>query len=201
MDKPAYGEKASVKGMCEGDFSQCNVALSAKEDCGFCVKSALLKLVTNDISSYSSLSHEAEKSYQQMSAQAPTIDTSKFISKEEYETKVKALEIEAATYKQANADLSKNFNEFKASIEEEKRTAKITSILSAKIADAKVRDERIKYFVDAKVDPEVVETAYKDIPDVSKRDNSAQFTAAVEAKAQPKTWLADFQKFERRLIK
>lgn len=177
VDKPAYGDKATFKGACYGMANECQLALkqAKAEDCGFCVKSALVKLANENNSSLTSLNSEGQNSQTSMGDSTPqTIDLSGYVPKGDYD----ALKTEVATYKQANADLSKNFEEFKASIIENERKAKITAVLSAKIADAKVRDERIKFFVDAKAAPEVVEIAYKDMPDISnKKDNSELFAA------------------------
>ena len=184
VDEPAFGDKAKFKGACYGMAEQCQIALksASKESCGFCVKTELLKLVTNHDSSLSSSFLPSPKTIPSMVDSPQTIDLSGYVPKGDYD----ALKNEVSTYKQANADLSKNFEEFKTSIEEDKRKSKITAVLSAKIADAKTRDERIKYFVDAKVAPEVVETAYKDIPDIQTnkgRDNTELFTGNKPADA------------------
>lgn len=205
VTKPAFGHKAAVSAACYGENEQCKIAIasaSIENSCGFCVKTELLKLVNNDDSSHSSLNLDGKKNLpmgQDPNSTVPQIDLSNYVPKADYE----ALKTEVGTYKQANSDLKKSFDEFKTSIEEERRKEKITAVLSAKIADQKTRDERIKYFLDAKAAPEVVETAYKDFPDIAtqKADNESTFTGKpADASAKGPSY-ADYLKHERSVIK
>ena len=180
VNKPAYGDKAKIKGACYGSAPECLIALkqASKEDCGFCVKTELLKLVTNlKDSSLTSLNFEGNKALLVMDAQATqVIDTSKFISREEYDNKVKALESQVAGFKTVAEEAHKAADAKIAAIEEEKRVSKIEGHVKAKIADASKAQETIKKFVDAKVSPEIVADAMALIPDTKGKNNSELFT-------------------------
>lgn len=181
VNKPAFGfDKAAFRGACYGSSEQCHLALkeAKQEDCGFCVKTALTQLVTNlNDSSLTSLNSEGNNSILIMDGQAPMgIDTSKFISREEYDSKVKALESQVAGFKTVAEEAHKAADAKIAAIEEEKRVSKIEGHVKAKIADASKAQETIKKFVDAKVSPEIVADAMALIPDTKGKNNSELFT-------------------------
>lgn len=218
VQDPAYGaDKATVKGACYGMAEECKLALkdaSVKQDCGFCVKTELLKLkdanttppanyfsdkegvtlnfktldsgnaitvindadsiklVTNDISSLTSLNPEGQNSQTSMGdISTPQIDTSKFVSVEAYN----ALKQEVDVFKTAANEAKATYQKEIEALKEERRAEKITAIVEAKISDKAKSAETIKKFVDAKVAPEIVADAMALIPE-TKRDNSEVFT-------------------------
>lgn len=190
VDKPAFGSKAAFKGLCYGDGEQCKVALASaktEENCGFCVKTALLKLVNNNQSSSSSQSALNTEKQLVMSASTQTIDASKFVSIEDYNALKAQVDAFKSVAEQARAAADAKI----AAFEEERRTEKIRSLVTAKIADAKKAEETVKKFVDAKVAPEIVAEAMSLIPD-SKRDNSENFVnnKPADAKTNSGKWFS-----------
>jgi hypothetical protein len=179
VSKPAYGvEKATFKGACYGAAQECKVALtkSAAENpgCGFCVKSAMLKLVTNNSSHYTSLEREENKSQTSMgdSTQTEKVDLSGYVPKGE-------LEAVKAAFEAKIVETENKYAQKIASFEEERRKESIATIVNSKYTDAKQAEEVAKKFVDAKVSPEFVKDILAKVPD-PKRDNSELFTGAVK---------------------
>ena len=189
VDKPAYGAKATIPAVCEGSSEQCTPALlSANTGVCACTKTALLSLLTkqND-SSHSSHVQDGKKLQNVMGDNAtptPTVDLSGYVPKADYEAKVAELTALKGAFEQAKTAYDSRL----AAIELENTTNKITAILSAKIEDKAELDKKVKYFVEAKVSPDVVAEAFKLVPDVSAKqaakgkDNSGKFEQASNEK-------------------
>lgn len=203
VDKPAFGDKAAVKGACYGAAAECHIALkeAKKEDCGFCVKTTLLKLVNiADASINTSQFTHSEKSQSLMADSQ--FDAASFISKADHENTVKTLEAKIDAFKSVAEEATKRADAKIAAIEEEKRADKIAGLVNSKIADGKKAEETIKKFVDAKVSPEIVAEAMSFIPEpVKPVDNSEKFSAKADAKAEPARWFDKQRSYERSLIK
>lgn len=181
VNEPAFGDKAAVKGACYGMAEQCMIALkqaSVQQDCGFCVKTELLKLVTSDSSLNSSFLPSAENLPLRM---AETVEAKPPGESSECEAKVQALQAELAAIKaiaeQGAQQAQKAADARIAAIEESYRKDKIKVLVTSKISDAKKAEEVYKNFVDAKLTPEVVEKTLAYIPqETAKRDNTEMFT-------------------------
>lgn len=203
VDKPAFGDKAKISSACYGEAGQCQIALknAKKEECGFCVKTQLLKLITNADSSHSSHNFARKKNeLMENSPSSTTVDLSGYVPKVDYDKLVAEVSAKNAAFEQAK----KAYDERLAAIELENTTNKITAVLSAKIADKEELAKKVKYFVDAKVAPEVVAEAFKLVPDVKTQaptTNESTFTGKpTDASAKGPSY-ADYVAYERRLIK
>lgn len=202
VDKPAYGvDKATFKGACYGSASECLIALKSakKEECGFCVKQALEKLIVSKDTSQvnSSLDGNGKQSILVMdTSPSQTIDPSNFVSKDQFD----AVNQKLAAFEKANADLQESYNAKINAINENTRKEKLTQILSAKLSDPKIVSDRVQYFMDAKVSAEAVEVAYKDHV-APKKDNTEQFTAPKSASASKGWTLEAHSQYARSVVK
>ena len=204
VSKPAYGaSKAQITGLCEGDGQKCMNALASasQEDCGFCVKTTLLNLVSKQSgdSSHSSLAQAAVSEIPVMSAQTQALDTSKFVSIEDYN----ALKAQVDTFKVAAEEAKTTYQKQIDGINEERRVEKIKTLVSTKIADSTKASETVKKFVDAKATPELVAEAMALIPEPQKTEtNAGKFTnpQTSSASASNGKWFDSFQRYMREVI-
>lgn len=200
VDDPAYGKgKATIDAVCAGSGTACIPALlSAQSDSQMCScrKQTLLRLLTNQQSNSSHSSHvrDAEKieTVMENSPQAP--DLSGYVAKDVYDK----LAAEFTAAKEAFGTYQKNTDSKLAAIELESTTAKISNILSAKIENKEELAAKVKYFVEAKVAPEVVSEAFRMVPDISTKavkDNTGKFQ---EAKVEVSPIIAKQLAYEER---
>lgn len=156
VDDPAYTvKKAQIKSTCAGEKGQCLLQLRkarAGNTCGFCIKTALSRLlIKNDDSSLTSLKHEPQNSGRMVETpQAPALDASKFVSLEDHQklvaenTKLKA---DYGILQTAHESLKKEAGETAqrvAALEQASRRSKIAGIITPEvIKDEKKREETI----------------------------------------------------------
>lgn len=186
VSDPAFGvDKAGFKGACYGMADQCRLALkeaSVQNDCGFCVKTELLKLVNNTSTVTSSQFADASISETLDTSTSVQIDTSKFVSVEDYN----ALKSQVDAFKVAAEQAKSQYQSELDALKEERRTEKITAIVDAKIPDKAKAADTIKKFVDGKVTPEIVADAMALIPEPKKEVTSTFSGTVKDASANPK---------------
>jgi hypothetical protein len=186
--EPAYGiRKAQITAKCGGDEQTCITRLRkarlAKQNCGFCVKTALLdstppitphKLdALNTSQVKSALNHKSLRlSEEDNTKKEETTKTEKVTTEEK--TVENDLEKENARLKQQVATLETKLSEIGelkqtlaarvAALETESKEAKIEKVLEAKIHDDKLRREKIRLYIGKGLTADDVADIYKDVP-------------------------------------
>lgn len=191
VDEPAFGDKAKIKGACYGMAAECQIALknAKKEPCGFCVKKALEKLVTKQGGVISSINLPSKKNTsmedcpdkkQSQTTEEHCPEKSQAQEQEKEcapREEIEALKAKIAAMTGAFEQARQAYDSRIAAVEEEKKEEKISSVLSAKIADKEELAKKVKYFMDAKVAPEVVAEAFKLVPDIHTTKTDSIFNA------------------------
>jgi hypothetical protein len=192
--EPAYGiRKAQITASCGGDETKCIAQLRkarlAKENCGFCVKTALLDPIqahnldiVNTSQVKSSSSHkslrlsedqdnnknnetQSEQKTTETETKTKTVETNLEKENSQLRQHIATLETKLAETQSLKSELNSRL----AALEIESKEAKIEKVLEGKIHDDKLRREKIRLYIGKGLSAQDVEDIYKDVPFVTQK--------------------------------
>ena len=193
--EPAYGiRKAQIMASCGGDETKCIAQLRkarlAKENCGFCVKTALLdsnpiqahkfeSLNTSQVKSTANhkslrLSEEdnnkkeetkVETEQQKKTTETKTSETDLEKENSKLRQQIATLETKLAETQNIKSELNSRL----AALEIESKEAKIEKVLESKIHDDKLRRDKIRLYIGKGLSAQDVEDIYKDVPLINQK--------------------------------
>lgn len=191
VDEPAYGiKRAQITARCGGDENVCLLQLRKAKlkqgyGCGFCVRTALLRLVpqTQTVSLSSHVTKSDNKPSLQLETEKPedqnpkleesngqeqeTLNSNPKQSLEQLQTENRELKAKIETLTVKNSELSglnKSVVERLAALETKDREREIDRILEARIPDDKQRREKVKFYVAKGLTPDDVTEIYNSMP-------------------------------------
>jgi hypothetical protein len=189
--EPAYGiRKAQITASCGGDETKCIAQLRrarlAKQNCGFCPKTALLNTSqVKSLGNHQSLRLSEEdntnkKEETTTETEQKTTETKK--SETDLEKENSKLKQQIATLETKLSEtqsLKSELNSRLAALEIESKETKIDRVLAAKIPDEKLRREKIRLYIGKGLSAQDVEDIYKDIPFITQKKGRLETSEGV----------------------